>query len=265
MKHTLRVTLMILALFCITQFLGLVVLHEYRPEVQTITFNGTEVNQTIHNLPYGLEPPQQEPSFSLISFVLAFILSLALLIALIKAHMAFFIRIWFSLVTVLALAVTFYALLPDHILKTWFAGGLAVISTAWKLGKGNKYIHNITEVLLYPGIAALFVPLLSPFTVFILLILLSSYDIWAVWHSGFMQKLATYHMQEVKMFPGLVIPYMIKGTKKLLLKARKTGKLPKGLKVQVAILGGGDLIFPLLCAGTFYFAYGLVPALLIIT
>jgi presenilin-like A22 family membrane protease len=93
---------------------------------------------------------------------------------------------------------------------------------------------------------------------------MSSYDIWAVWHSGFMQKLAKYQMQEVKVFAGLFIPYMVKGTKQMLMKARKTGRIPKGLKITVAILGGGDLIFPLLCAGTFYFSYGLAPALWII-
>ncbi|MSS75289.1 hypothetical protein EXS73_03720 [Candidatus Pacearchaeota archaeon] len=264
MKHTLKITLLILGLFIATQLLGLVILNDYRPEVLVFTFNGTEVNQTVHNLPYGLEPPQQEPAYSLISFIIAFILAIGLMVAIMKSNLIIIMRIWFAIVIVLALSVSLYALLPDHAAKTLSAGGLALLLAAWKLGKGNKYIHNATEVLVYPGIAALLVPILSVSTIFIILILMSLYDAWAVWHSGFMQKLAHYQMQEVKIFSGLFIPYMVKGTQALLHKARKTGKMPKGLKIQVAILGGGDLIFPLLCAGTVFFAHGLIPALFII-
>lgn len=264
MKHTFKITLTILTLFVLTQLLGLVILNEYRPEILVFTFNGTEVNQTVHNLPYGLEPPSQEPEYSLISLVIAFIIALGLMVAIMKSNLVIIMRIWFATVIVLALSVSVYALLPDYAGRAMYAFGIALLLTAWKLGKGNKYIHNITEVLVYPGIAALLVPLLSVSTIFIVLILMSLYDAWAVWHSGFMQKLAKYQMHEVKIFSGLFIPYMVKGTAALLKKARTTGKMPKGLKIQVAILGGGDLIFPLLCAGTIFFTSGLIPALYII-
>lgn len=261
MKHTLRITLIIIGLFLITQLLGLFILNDYRPEVLVFTFNGTDINQTVHNLPYGLEPPQQEPEYSLISFIIAFIVAIGIMIAIMKSNLIVIMRIWFATVIVLALSVSLYALLPDHAGKALTAFGCALLLTAWKLGKGNKYIHNATEVLLYPGIAALLVPLLSVPTIFIILVLMSLYDAWAVWHSGFMQKLAKYQMHEVKIFSGLFIPYMVKGTQALLQRARTTGKMPKGLKIQVAILGGGDLIFPLLCAGTVFFTSGLIPAL----
>lgn len=264
MKHSLRITLIILCLFLATQLIGLAVLNDYRPEVIVFTFNGTDLNQTVHNLPYGLEPPAQEPSYSLISFIIAFVIALVIMVAIMKSNLVIIMRVWFALVIIIALAVSLFALLPDHPLKKGSALLLAGILSAWRFWKGNKYIHNVTELLIYPGIAALLVPLLSIPTIFALLLLMSLYDIWAVWHSGFMQTLAKYQMQEVKIFSGLVIPYMIKGTQALLQKARKTGKMPKGLKIQVAILGGGDLIFPLLCAGTVFFAKGLIPALWII-
>lgn len=264
MKHSLRIIFIVLALFCITQFLGLLVLNEYRPEVLVFTFNGTELNQTVHNLPYGLEPPQQEPTYALASFIIAFIIAISALVLIMKTNLILVMRIWFATVIVLALSVSLYALLPEHAGKALTAFGLALILSAWKLVKGNKYIHNATELLIYPGIAALLVPLLSVKTIFLLLILMSFYDAWAVWHSGFMQKLAKYQMSEVKIFSGLFIPYMVKGTHSLLQKAKKTGKMPKGLKIQVAILGGGDLIFPLLCTGAVFFAQGFLPALWII-
>ncbi len=264
MKHTLRITFIIIALFLATQLIGLAVLNDYRPQVIMFTFNGTDINQTVHNLPYGLEPPQQTPEYSLVSLLLAFVIALAVMVAIMKSRIVIIMKVWFSVVICIALAVSIHALLPHTPYRATLAVVLAVLLGAWKLGKGNKYVHNGTELLIYPGVAALLVPLFSIPTIFAVLIFMSLYDMWAVWHSGFMQKLAHYQMKEGKIFSGLFIPYMGNGTKALLAKARKTGKFPKGLKIQVAILGGGDLIFPLLCAGTIFFAQGLIPALFIV-
>ena len=38
----------------------------------------------------------------------------------------------------------------------------------------------------------------------------------------------------------------------------------KKFKISLAILGGGDVIFPIITAGVFMRAYGIIPALLII-
>ena len=66
----------------------------------------------------------------------------------------------------------------------------------------NLYIHNLTELLIYPGLAGVFVPLLSIWTMIFLLVLISVYDMWAVWHSGIMQKMAKYQINKLKIFSG---------------------------------------------------------------
>jgi presenilin-like A22 family membrane protease len=73
-----------------------------------------------------------------------------------------------------------------------------------------------------------------------------------------MVNLAKYQIKTMKVFTGFFIPYLPKG-----MKLSKTGK-GKKVKVSIAILGGGDVAFPLIFAGVVYRAVGLIPALMII-
>ena len=74
-------------------------------------------------------------------------------------------------------------------------------------------VHNLTELLVYPGIAVIFVSLLTQWSpiknlilIIFLLILISIYDMWAVWHSGIMQKMAKYQIDTLEIFSGFFIP-----------------------------------------------------------
>src|SRR3989304_4992765 len=134
---------------------------------------------------------------------------------------------------------------------------------------GRSFIvHNLTELLIYPGIAAIFVPILNIYTVIALLLLISVYDMWAVWHSGIMQKMAKYQINHLKIFSGFFVPYVsgkvrqqIKNWKKTL---SKTQLKKKRIKVNVAILGGGDIVFPIIASGVMLKTLGLVPAFFVI-
>ena len=94
---------------------------------------------------------------------------------------------------------------------------------------------------------------------------------WAVWRVGLMQKMAKYQMEEVKVFGGFLIPSLSTKVKKQIqnIKQKYKGKkIPTSLKkkkfkVQLAILGGGDVIFPIIVAGVFMKAFGLIPALFV--
>src|SRR6056297_131979 len=121
--------------------------------------------------------------------------------------------------------------------------------------------HNITEILIYPGIAAVFVPLLNIFWTIALLILISIYDAWAVWRSGIMQKMAKYQMKSLKIFAGFMIPYLTKSQRDKLKKMPKSDLKKKGIKVNTAILGGGDVAFTLIPAGVILINWGIWPAI----
>jgi len=265
-------------MFLVTQFIGLFVVNAYSP---TSTINETtgEIILTTNNLPFGLETPEDEPAPTFLSIVFSFALAFALISLLMKYKWKIVIRTWFFLVITLALAISFNAILKTIIPLHYYTIAPATIAIAialplafLKIFKSNTYIHNATELLIYPGIAAVFVPILTPISVIALLILISLYDAWAVWKSGIMQKMAKFQMEEIKIFGGFLIPSMSKKVKAQIKNIKlkyKNKKMPKKVKeqkykVNLAILGGGDVIFPIITAGVFLRAYGIIPALFII-
>ena len=257
MKHSLKITLILLAMFFVSQIIGISVILHYPPvHTQLQSVNNTLVNQTSYNLPYGLEPPQSNPSQNIISIIISFALAVVILLLLMKYRVELILRTWFFVVIVLALAVTFYAFLQSFPYASWTAVFIAVILAYLKVFRRDIIAHNITEVLIYPGLAALFVPLLNIKTAVLLFVIISAYDIYAVWHAKFMQKMAKYQIQNLKMFSGFLIPYKLP-------KITNADKKSKKQKIMVAMLGGGDVVFPIILAGVVLNTWGLLPALFI--
>lgn len=269
MKHNLKITAILLSMFIITQIIGLVVLTANPLKINS-EINGTM--QEVSN-PYlkWVEPPepetQQEFTGVFSQLVFAFILAVLLLFVLMKFKWEVVLKFWFFAVVIIALFLAFVALgklIPIELsLKTSAAIALvlAIPLAFMKIYGRNLLIHNFTEFLIYPGIAVVFVPLLNPWTMVALLIVISIYDMWAVWRSGIMQKMAKFHINTLKIFPGFFVPYM---SKKVKMALKKTKDKSKKVKVNVAILGGGDIIFPIITAGVMLKAFGLLSAILVI-
>ena len=280
MKHKLSITLILLGMFLITQFIGLFVVNAYAPTTQTIVNPATGESETIiieKPLPFGLQPSQNKATYNFVSIIFSFALAFALIFILMKYKWKLVIRLWFFFVVTLALAIAInaflkYTPLTNIINVSIVALVVSLLLSSLKIFKPNPYIHNLTELLIYPGIAAVFVAILTPISIIVLLILISFYDMWAVWKSGIMQKMAKFQMTELKIFGGFLIPSASKKVKAQILKIKqkyKGKKMPasvkkKKFKISLAILGGGDVIFPIITAGVFMRAYGIIPALLII-
>ncbi len=262
MKHNLKITAIILLMFIITQFIGLYVVDYYSSEE--------------NKLPFGLEPPKVEKQSDYSIFfgfiIIAFVIAIFLFFFMTKFKIEFILKLWFFVVVVIALSITIFSVTRNldkfifgiPLIAILIALPLAII----KIFKRNFLVHNFTELLVYPGIAAVFVPLLNIYTIIGLLILISIYDMWAVWHSGIMQKMAKYQINKLKVFSGFFVPYVskqmrtkIKTWKKTL---KKTELKKKKIKINIAILGGGDIIFPIITAGVMLKTLGIVPAILVI-
>lgn len=239
-------------MFLVTQFIGLYVINK---DVFQQSIPGN-VTAAINPILSFLEPPkiQMESDIGAYfgSMIFAFVFAIILLFLLTKFKIAFVLKAWFFMVVVIALFITINAFFPNYSSHSFFwipalilAGGLAFI----KIFKHNFLVHNLTELLIYPGIATVFVPILSFWSVLVLLILISIYDIWAVWHSGIMQKMAKYQINNLKIFSGFFVPYISKKLKIQLRKVKKSKLKNKKIKVNLAILGGGDVIFPIITAG----------------
>jgi presenilin-like A22 family membrane protease len=265
MKHSIKIVLLLLAMFFVTQIIGLAVVNIYYAHND--------------NIPYGMSPPENvNPTSSLFSIVIAIGIAVVLMLLLMKYRTELFLRLWFFLVIVLALGITVNAAFLNTSVANFsivfgsfsmnlasFISMLIVLPVAFvKVFRRNIIIHNLTELLIYPGIAVIFVPLLSIWTVVLLLILISAYDIYAVWHAGFMQKMAKYQIQNVKVFSGFFIPYLNKKGAELVGKLKKKkGAVIKNIKVNLAILGGGDVVFPIILAGVVLREMGTASALIV--
>lgn len=265
MKHSIKIVLILLGMFFLTQLIGILVIYQYSPQTsQVLDENGNLINKTIYNLPYGMEPPEDiTPSATLFSIVIAIAIAVVFMLILMRYKAEFFLRAWFFIVVTLALGITLYAFISGIKYAQIIALIIALPLAAIKLFKRNIIVHNITELFIYPGIAAILVPLLNIWTVAILLVLISIYDIYAVWHAGFMQKMAQYQISKLKFFTGFFVPYLGKKEKNIMKQAKESEEKDRKIKVNVAILGGGDVIFPIILAGVVLNQLGLVPALII--
>ncbi len=253
MKHNLKITAILLAMFILTQFIGIYVVNHYSaPDKE---------------LPYGMKTPEIQKESDYYSFfsaiIMAFVIAIVLMFLLSKFNWAFIIKLWFFTVIVIALGISFNSFIPLKY-SSLIALLIAVPLAIEKVYKRNFLVHNATELFIYPGIAAVFVPILNLFTIIALLILISIYDIWAVWHSGIMQKMAKYQINKLNIFSGFFVPYISKKIKMQMQKLPKSRLKNKKVRANVAILGGGDVIFPIIAAGVMLKTFGLISALFVI-
>ncbi len=240
MKHTLLISLFLAVLFLGAQLIGLVIVDRYT-EVKEVVRVDAEKNITIKErqltysgLPYKIERPKFEEETSYIPIIIAILIATAIALLLIRFNVLRVWKTWFFLSVTLALLIAFSAFVNQLLALI-----LSVILAFIKTFKPNLIVQNFTELFIYGGLAGIFVPILNLTSVTILLVLISIYDIIAVWKTKHMIKLAKFQSSS-KTFAGLLIPY-------------GTAKKVKGVKYEKvekrAILGGGDIGFPLLFIG----------------
>ena len=221
MKHNLGIILILVGLFLGAQVIGLLVTDKY----------------LVKELPYKIQRPQLEPKTSFVPIFTIILIATLLAFVLMKFKAVKLWLFWFFLSVFLTMTISFSAFMKES-----FAIILALILAGIKIFKREVFTHNFTELFIYGGLAAIFVPILSLLSISILLILISIYDFIAVWKTQHMVKLAKYQITKLKIFAGLIIPY--------------------GKKRQ-AILGGGDIGFPLLFSGVILRDFGLIESLIV--
>lgn len=262
MKHDLKITIYLVILFITAQVVGLfVVSQKIAPsfdEIGNIKLNNDGVIILEENL-------ESEPPFShtgnLLYLVFMVLFGTSLLFILNKFKLFSMWKLWFFLAISGSL---FYAL--ETFMMWQIAAVISIVAAYFKLFKSNMIIHNLTEIFIYGGIAVLMYKWFSVPIAILLLVVISIYDMIAVWQSKHMITLAK-AQAENKMFAGLLIPYKSeKNSSAIKIKKENTDlksskishsqikmKIPKGFKeekVSSAILGGGDIAFPLLFGAT---------------
>ena len=249
MKHTLIITIILISLFLLTQIVGLKVISNYIvvKEVvkkEIVIENGREITRDVvveeevfEELPYGIERPEikEKTSYLQIFFAMAIATTLALILLKLQALRLW--KLWFFLSVFFTLLIAFNAFVSQIV-----ALFLALIFAVMKTFKNNVFVHNFSELFIYGGMAVIFVPVINLVSIIIILFLISIYDYIAVRKTKHMIKLAKFQAR-IKLFAGLLIPY---GNKS-------------------AILGGGDMGFPLLFSGVLFKTYGWIALISVLT
>lgn len=232
-----------------TQIIGLKVISNYITikevvKEEIVIEDGREITKEViveeevfEELPYGIERPKikEKTSYLQIFFAMAIATTLALILLKLQALRLW--KLWFFLSVFFTLLIAFNAFVSQIAALI-----LALIFAGIKTFKNNFIIHNFSELFIYGGLAVIFVPVINLVSIIIILFLISIYDYIAVWRTKHMIRLAKFQAR-IKLFAGLLIPY---GNKS-------------------AILGGGDMGFPLLFSGVLFKTYGWVALISVLT
>jgi presenilin-like A22 family membrane protease len=237
MKHSVTITIILLIFFMISQIVGLFVISKYIDVPKSMEAGSIEHKA----LPYNMQPPQMDKDYSFVYVFISILIGTAIIMLLIRYMQFMLWKLWYFFAIFFSLLISFAAFLGET-----YAVIVAFIFALLKTFRPSVIVHNFTELFVYGGLAAFFVWLFNLKSAMILLILISLYDMYAVWGSKHMIKLAKAQAKS-QMFAGLFIPYH--------LGSMGQGAAPKGAKVvktkvRNAILGGGDIAFPLIFAGT---------------
>lgn len=282
MKHTIAISLLMIGMFLAAQLIGLLVVNSFDEHFGKRALQEKK-EQPDFSIVKEISPPPVELkgpvdiAVVITNIIFALIIATLVFFFLTKLRFGLLIKLWFVVVVFLCLLISFtlifYYFFPSFIrilgkniaLAEAIALPLALLLTYYKIFKRDILLHNFSELFIYGGIASVFVSFLNVYAALFLLFAISVYDIYAVWHSKFMVKMAKFQINKLKIFTGFFVPYMNKETLAKLKEMKKTkGKNMKKVSVSLAILGGGDVAFPLIFAGTVLLAYGFVNALIVV-
>jgi presenilin-like A22 family membrane protease len=257
MKHNVPVTLILVSVFFLAQIVGLFIIQNY-VDVAATAESGVIVYE---ELPLGVERPEIDAKYSFIYIISAVLIGTVLLLLLIKFKFRRLWKVWYFIAIFIALVIAFNAFMP-----TIVAAVLGLLIALWKSFKPNVVVHNLSELFIYGGLAVIFVPIMNVFAAIMLLFLISIYDMYAVWKSKHMIKLAQFQSKS-NMFAGFYVPYgkeiKIKNNKTSVKMSKKAVKVK--MKVKSAVLGGGDIAFPLLFSGVVFADVGFWTLVITVT
>jgi presenilin-like A22 family membrane protease len=177
------------------------------------------------------------PQISLLRFVLSFLLATFFILFLtrflkFKKAKGIIFKIIFSLAIFLS---------GTLLLSVWISDFLApilmIFLIAWWFKKPSVFIQDLLIVLAIGGTGGILGLSLSPSIIVSLLIIFSVYDFIAVYKTKHMVKMAK-EMIDSGAILGLVVPPSISAFKGTIKEVRPGG--------QFLVLGGGDIVFPLL-------------------
>lgn len=218
-KFKLPLFLRIFLLFGLTQLAGIYAAYKFLPAL-------------------GPAQPMRFSGFSFYDFAIlvVFVLFLVFIIRRFKLASSIFFKIFLTIVA-FAGAQAMLAIWLSPLISTLIAVLLLVLF--WSFN--NVFLQDLMMILTFAGVGAVLGISLAPETVIIILVILSFYDIIAVYKTKHMVELAEAMIQSRAIF-GFVVPSSFRGFKE------RMARVSPG--EQFMILGSGDVILPLLLSAS---------------
>ena len=243
MKYEPKITLIIASFFFIAQLAGIAILYHDIQIVQTVTPSGKVVQGIEHPETVMGERPQLY-GFETVFFVL---ISVAIGTGLILLLVRF--RIWKAWKLLFFIAVfSSISIALGVFLDPYIAILIALVLAILKIFRPEPLTHNVSEIFMYAGIVVLFTPLFDILWMALLLIIISIYDYIAVYRTKHMVTMAR-GLMETKLFAGFFLPLDKKSKQKPKIKTDHEQTKTVVKKTNIAVIGGGDIAFPMLFAG----------------
>lgn len=198
---------------------------------------------------------EQRPGFELTPGGIIFFLLLVVVFAYLLNRLSRHSPIFFKLILGLAIfagSQTVFSFVFNEII---FSTAAAVLLAIAVLKVKKVFLHNIGVILALAGIGAILGLSLAPISAVLLLLILSFYDIVAVYKTGHMIRLAGNMIKSGAIF-GLVIPQKFQDWTKGLDRVRPGG--------EFMILGSGDAVMPLILTASVTKNFGLASGLIVL-
>ncbi len=176
-----------------------------------------------------------------------------LMLMLYKYSFGALITLWFYSALGITLLLFFTSFLPALI-------GLAITAVllVYRIKSDSLWTRNIIDIFSYAGAGAFFGTMIGPLPAFIFLAALAAYDVLSVFYTGHMISLAEEGMDS-DTFMGVIYPKEDKKTEKADIK-REAEKDAE--KVKLGVLGGGDIIAPMIFSISLLNLFGILSSLL---
>lgn len=281
MKHQLKTTILMVLIFLTIQLFGVYIASTTMNFI--IDSNGEQII-VYKDLNSGFERQQMGMWEGLAYMLFGILLGTALLIFLLRKKKT---QIWKGWITI-GIFFTMYITLSE-LIGSYFAIIVALLLTLKKIYKNDFITNTISEILIYPSFAILFSDFITIPIVFVLLGIISVYDYIAVFKSKHMVYMAK-EITRNKLFMGLLIPQNINKesfVENSFFRSNNSVSVENKIKMNnvnkektsdetqnrksiqknnndnlgVAILGGGDIVFPLLFNVAILKSFGLMASI----
>ena len=194
--------------------------------------------------------PEVGLGISLVYFFATVVVMGAILFFIPLAKLRLVLKVFFAFLFFWGAFIVFGLLAPALV-----AVAIATVGATFWFIKPRIWLHNLLIMLSLVSAAVVFGALIAPWTVLLLLLVISIYDIVAV-RFGYMLWMAN-KLFESDTLPAFVLPRVMAGWSAALQRSdlRQLAE-QKTTEREYAILGGGDIGFPLLLVVSVLFNFG---------